>query len=310
MSEPDPLLQPFLSQVNQSIALAKKDKVSLTPALMRANFSVMAALAGQGPTLEQVYDSQLAVSDRHIKLRIYVPDLTKPLAVMIYFHGGGHMVGSVELYDPICRRLAQTSQVIVVAVEYRLAPEHPYPSAINDGVEVCRNYQSILSTHQLSGKLIVAGDSAGGAMAATLAQRSQTDAQLQIDMQVLIYPSLDYSLSSQSYQDNGRGYLLETDKIRWYFSHYFQHNEDPKAVSPLFRPIDQRLPPTLILSAGFDPLRDEAHAYFDKLTSAQVTCEIYQFKHMIHAFINLDSLVPSQCQALYQRISRFVNNPS
>jgi len=306
MSQPDSSLQPFLNQVNQAISLAKINNISLTPALARENFEALAPLAGQGPNVAHVYDSELAVSNRTINVKIYVPAKEQPLDVMIYFHGGGHLGGSVPLYEPICRRLCSHAEVIVIAVEYRLAPEHPYPAAIDDGYEVCCFYQDLLTSHPLSGKLIIAGDSAGGAMAAVLAQRSQTDELLKIDFQILIYPSLDYSMSGASYQENGQGYLLETEKIHWYFKHYFQHNEDAKRMSPLFNPVDQRLPPALIFSAGFDPLHDEAHAYFEKLTKAKIPCQIQPFDQMIHAFLNLDSLVPTQCKELYQAIGRFI----
>jgi acetyl esterase/lipase len=295
-------------QINQAIALAKAENLEMTPSIVRSNLEKLGAFTGQGPELAQVNDEYLTCDDRQIGVRIYAPVSAGPLDVMVYFHGGGHMCGSVELYDPICRRLAASSGVIVISVEYRLAPEHPYPAAIDDGYQICSRYKELLTAHCLSGKLFVAGDSAGGSMTSVLAQQSQHDDALKIAGQILIYPALDYTMNTDSHHRLGRGFLLEREKISWYFNHYFQNNEDMSAMSPLFKPVGKELPPALILCAGFDPLCDEAHAYHDKLVTAGAVSEIYQFDHMIHAFINLHQLVPEQCDLLYLKIAEFIRD--
>lgn len=306
MLQPADALQPLLVQFNQAMAQAKAENIEITPALVRANLEKLGAFTGQGPDVATVDDVLLDCGDHNVGVRIYTPESTEPLDVMIYFHGGGHMCGSVELYDPICRRLCVTSQVIVISVNYRLAPENPYPAAINDGYQVCCRYRELLSQHSITGKLIVAGDSAGGSMTSVLSQQSQHDQSLNIDLQVLIYPCVDYTMATDSYQKFGRGYLLEQEKVSWYFDNYFQNNEDKRAMSPLYNKVETNLPPAVIFCAGFDPLCDEAHAYHAKLIEAGVTSEIYQFDTMIHAFINLHELVPEQCQLLYEKIAKFV----
>ena len=124
----------------------------------------------------------------------------------------------------------------------------------------------------------------------------------------MIYPNVDYTGDSPSIQENGTGFLLEQSKIKWYFEHYFANNEDQVAVSPLFGPITADLPSTLIITAGCDPLRDEGEAYAQALNDAGVFVKHHPFEHMIHAFMNLEDLVPDECKHLYQLIGNFIQD--
>ena len=220
------------------------------------------------------------------------------------------MAGSVPLYDPLCRQLALCSQHIVVSVEYRLAPECPYPAGLTDAYQAARHVFAVLDRRGVNYRpsLRLCGDSAGGALSATVAHRAQYDATVNIDGQVLIYPSLDYTLSQPSIQENAEGYLLHKSKILWYFDHYFQQAEDLKAVSPFFMEITPNYPATLVVTAQFDPLRDEGIAYVTKLHAAAVRAERLHFDDMIHAFMNLEKLVPKATARVYQQAAEFLNS--
>jgi acetyl esterase/lipase len=159
-------------------------------------------------------------------------------------------------------------------------------------------------------RLALAGDSGGGTFAATLSALAQNDQRLPVEKQVLIYPSLDYTLNHPSVTENGQGYLLEAERIAWYFEHYFQHGEDRRGASPLFMPVSNRLPETLVISAEYCPLRDEALAYVQRLNDTGVPCRHCHFDDMIHAYLNLESLAPDACAATYREIAAFLNGSS
>lgn len=257
------------------------------------------------PDMALINDTVIA--DR-VPVRIYHPQPEQALPVLLFFHGGGHMSGSVEVYDPICRKLACHSEHIVVSVEYRLAPEHPYPAAIDDGYLVLQSLLQTLVRSELNfiPQLSIAGDSAGGALCATLSRMAQFDEGIEIAKQVLIYPSLDYTLSFPSVNQNGVGYLLQQSRIEWYFSNYFQHNEDRRQASPVWGPYSMALPETLMITAEFCPLKDEGKAYADALRKHEVNVEHIHFEQMIHAFLNMENLAKKECEQAYKAIAAFL----
>jgi acetyl esterase/lipase len=299
-------LVPFLAQANEALAESKKQNVSFSPQLVRGNLDKLAALIGKGPELSFVEDRILTVEEHSIPLRVYSPEPQKKLPVVIHYHGGGHMCGNIELYDTICRKVAVQSRCIVISVEYRLAPEHPYPAGIDDCRDVLVNYTDTLTGLNFSDVLYIMGDSAGGAICTTLAMFSQQDKRLRIDKQILIYPSVDYTCQQPSFTENGSGFLLERDKIAWYFEQYFQANENAKHASPLFGEISKILPETLIITAGCDPLRDEGLAYAKALQAVGVVVHHHQFDGLTHAYMLLDALVEDECKQTYQLIADFI----
>jgi len=299
-------LVPFLAQVNETLAEAKKQGVAFSPQLVRQSLDKLAPLIGQGPAVSFVENRRLLVEGREIPVRIYSPSPDKSLPVVIHYHGGGHMCGSVELYDPICRKVAQQASCIVISVEYRLAPEHPYPAGIDDCRYVLAHYQQCLTGLKFSNDIYIMGDSAGGAICTTLAMLSQQDKSLKIDKQILIYPSVDYTCQHASFIENGTGFLLEQQRITWYFEQYFQNDKNYKSASPLHGEITHSLPSTLVITAGCDPLRDEGLAYVDALKNACVPVQHYQFDGLIHAYMLLDELVAQECQQTYQMLADFI----
>ncbi|WNC68753.1 alpha/beta hydrolase [Thalassotalea nanhaiensis] len=306
-----PKLEDFLEQVNAAIAEAKANNVTFTPIQTRINLNNLSAFIPSGPQLAQVKTEHLHAQDRDIPVTIYNPAPEQELPVLIHYHGGGHMCGSVDLYDPISRNLASMCQCIVICVEYRLAPEHPYPAGIDDCQQVLIRYKELLKGMSYSDQVYIIGDSAGGAICTTLAQQSLTNADIKIDKQILIYPSVDYTMTSQSMQENGHGFLLEQDKITWYFEQYFQENcnnhEFVKAASPLHGSFNNFMPSTLLFTGGCDPLKDEGIAYGKALENAGVAVEYVHFEGMIHAYMLLHSLVAEECQKTYQSIAKFLS---
>jgi len=218
------------------------------------------------------------------------------------------MCGDAELYDPMCRKIAITGHCVVINVDYRLAPEHPYPEGLNDADFAVKHYKEVLNDIKHSDQLIIAGDSGGGAICTSLTMRKVQDPDLVFSKQILIYPSVDYTMSSTSIDENGSGYFLEKARVKWYFDHYFLHGEDRKQASPLFGPVEQNSPDSLIILAGCDPLRDEGLLYGEKLKQAGASVSVHQFDDMIHAFMNIEALVPKGCAKLYQLVGDFIKN--
>jgi acetyl esterase/lipase len=309
MRQVSPMLKPWLDQYNQLIhdLLAKGFKptpINAREGLARLTYGLVTEI----PEIGWVQDDLVHAPHYDVPVRIYHPAPESRLPVLMYYHGGGHMAGSITVYDPICRKLALSTQHIIISVDYRRAPECPYPAGVNDAVYAAKNVWSILNARDLNyhQSLSIAGDSAGGALCATVAHYSQYDAGLQILRQVLIYPSLDYTMNSDSIQENATGYLLEKKKIQWYFDNYFQNGENRKTVSPLYMEFTHRLPETFVVTAGFCPLRDEGLAYLDKVKSTGLQTKHLHFDDMIHAFMNMEDLVKEVCETVYRSIGAFL----
>ncbi|QYJ75920.1 alpha/beta hydrolase [Shewanella sp. FJAT-52076] len=306
-------LAEFLAQANQNIALAREQNIQFTPALLRENLNKLAAFMTCKPDVSYIADRAWQLGDRAIPARVYSPDPHSALPVVVHFHGGGHMCGSVELYDPICRQLASTAHCVVISVEYRLAPEHPYPAGLEDCEHALRHYAEVLEDVAFITGPCIMGDSAGGAICTSLSERSLAEPSLAIRKQILIYPSVDYTMTSASYESNGAGFLLETPRVKWYFEQYFQYTaldaEKVRAASPLHGRIEAGLPETLIFTAGCDPLRDEGRAYAEALQRVGVKVEHHGLEDMIHAYMLLHDLVAEECLSTYQRIARFIHAP-
>lgn len=314
-------LKPFLKQVNEAIAQAAKANALFEVSTVRKNLENLSNYMIKGPDIATIKDVSFTNQGAIIAARIYNPAPTQSLPVLLHFHGGGHMCGSIELYDPISRELAITANAIVICIDYRLAPEHPFPCGLDDCQYLLENYQTLLKGYPHSDELYIAGDSAGGAICTSLVMNNLDNSMVEINKQILIYPSVDYTMSCPSIEENGHGFLLETHKIRWYFQQYFNiegksfsetlSNEALEIVrknSPLFGRFDHRMPKTLVITAGCDPLRDEGALYADKAEQAGVSVDHYQFNELIHAYMLLSKLVPEQYQQTYMIIKKFINS--
>jgi len=245
-----------------------------------------------------------------VPVRTYIPDLTRPLPVAVFMHGGGHMSGSVSVYDGIARKLARTTGHIVISVDYRLAPEFAYPTGLEDCKAVIRNAFTILNERkiQYSGKeLVLIGDSAGGALCASISMDKEFVATHLINKQVLIYPSLDYTAVLPSTDKYGEGYLLEKEKMKFYFNSYLQNGIDPKRASPLHNEFYANMPKTLVVVAEYDPLHDEGILYQQYASQVGALAELFIVPGVIHAYLMLEDLCKEECNTTYQEIIQFLN---
>jgi acetyl esterase len=227
-----------------------------------------------------------------IPLRCYRPagastDATLP--VLVYFHGGGWVIGDLDTHDVLCRQLANEAGCAVVSVDYRLAPEHPYPAAADDAMAATRWVHANAATLKVDPRRIaVGGDSAGGNLAAVVALQARDAGDLPLAFQLLVYPATDQRRGWPSHTSNGEGYLLTRDSIRYYHDHYLPGDGSRDLewrASPLLHADHGRLPPALVLTAGYDPLRDEGLQYAHKLSAAGTRATLVCFERQVHGFI-------------------------
>ena len=251
---------------------------------------------GEPPPVGQVTDRMLEVSDRHIPVRVYRPtgrDGVK-LPVYVHFHGGGWVFGDLDSHDIPCRYLCIQSGALVISVDYRLAPEHPYPAALDDAWESLRWVAAHGDELEAdTSRLAVGGDSAGGTLAATVCRRARDEGGPDIRFQVLIYPVTDMTLSLPSMTELAEGYNFTRATMEWFRDLYLPDDESRTGpdASPLFAEDLSGLPPALVIAAGFDPLRDDAKAYAEALTAAGVTTEYICYGGMIHGFLNMPAVL-------------------
>jgi acetyl esterase len=246
------------------------------------------------------------IEDRHlpgpagdIAVRVYdpAPDTTSP--VVAYFHGGGFVMMSLESHDRICRRLANAAHAVVVSVDYRLAPEHPYPAALDD----CMAVTHWLTDHaaELAGdpsRIAVAGDSAGGNLAAATAIASRNGGP-GLAAQVLVYPVIDAACDTRSFEENGEGYLLTGSTMRWFWEQYLGTADPADPYASVLHAEDvSGVPPALVITAELDVLRDEGEAYADKLRAAGVDVTALRYPGMVHGFLSMDALTPTASTAI------------
>ncbi|MGW8194268.1 MAG: alpha/beta hydrolase [Desulforhopalus sp.] len=299
----------WLTNYNAQLDSLKTSRFKLTPKSARQGMEMLTTtLVTHCPDVSLLKDGEVEGEGGAIPVRMYHPEPEHKLPVLVYLHGGGHMCGSIEVYDPICRKIALAARRIVVSVDYRLSPEFPYPAGIEDGRAVLKNCYGLLDKAQLkfTKRLALGGDSAGGAMSATLAHDCQYDPDIDISDLALIYPSLDYTMSSDSYRRFASGYLLERENIRWYFEKYFQSEENRRDASPLFMDVTSSFPNTFIVTAGYCPLCDEGIRFVKKLQDEGIVVSHIHFADMIHAFLNMEDLVPERCTEVYEKLGLFL----
>lgn len=243
------------------------------------------------PPVASVTD--LAADGPHgaIPLRLFRPLGTmadQVLPALVYYHGGGWVIGDLDTHDTLCRELSNHAGCAVVSVDYRLAPEHRFPAAVDDSIAAAHwVHRHAAALHIDPARIAVGGDSAGGNLAAVVAIAARDAGDLPLAWQLLIYPATDQHRSAPSHATNGEGYLLTRDTMAYFTGHYIP---DPALyadwrASPLLHPDLSRLPPALVLTAGYDPLRDEGLAYAQRLSEAGNTATHLSFERQIHGFI-------------------------
>ncbi|MFN9773727.1 MAG: alpha/beta hydrolase [Burkholderiales bacterium] len=262
---------------------------TLTPAEARRFYRERRAFTQpDAPALPVVRDLQADGPAGPIPLRLYRPVAEGTLPVLVYYHGGGWVIGDLDTHDVLCRQLALQAGCAVVAVDYRMGPEHRFPAAVDDCVAATRWVRTNAASLGVdASRLAVGGDSAGGNLAAVVALVARDAGNLPIAFQLLIYPATDQRRVAPSHTTNAQGYLLTADSMRYYHDHYI---DDPKhdldwRASPLLAPSLAKLPPAFVLVAGYDPLRDEGVQYAQKMTEDGSRATLVSFERQIHGFV-------------------------
>lgn len=303
-------LDPQAGRLLQEMAASELPPMhELTPAEARAAHAEQTpALTGAGPEVGAVADERVATEAGDLSVRIYRPSGPGPFPVMVYLHGGGWVVGTLDTYDALCRHLAVRADCLVVSVAYRLAPEHHHPAALEDAcAATCWAHDHAAHFAGDPGRLGVAGDSAGGHLAGLLAARAADRPPSRLSFQVLMYPALDPTMSSESITEFAEGYYLSREELRWCWSRYLgpEDDRDLSEVSPLYRADLSGLPSTLLIVAGHDPLRDEGLLYANRLESAGVPTVLRNYEGMMHGFVRFLRVLDAAHDAVHE-IARFV----
>ncbi len=268
----------------------------MAPDEARAFGSAMAELAGPAPEMDHVTEVTVDRTDGEVRLRVLVP-IENPRGVVVYYHGWGWVIGSIDESDTIARKLAERTSCAVVLVDYRLAPEHPYPTAVDDSYAALEWVgENLAEIADAEAPLIVAGDSAGGNLAAVMAIRARDRGGPAIALQALIYPVTDSYFSRPSYASPENKLMLTREGMIWFWDHYVPESSRRKEpdASPLHADDLSGLPPAVILTAEFDVLRDEGEAYAERLTEANVPTDLKRYAGQMHGFFSLLMLPGSE----------------
>ena len=265
------------------------------------------ALNGPPAAVAAVEDRLVPGPAGELPVRVYTPEGEPPFPIVVFFHGGGWVVGTLDTYDPLCRALAAATPAVVVSVHYRLAPEHRWPAAVEDAyaatVWASRNAAALGGAQH---RLAVAGDSAGGNLAAVVALGARDRGGPAIAFQLLVYPALDAAGDTASWAEYADGYYLTAAGMRWYWDHYLG-DADGRApdASPLRAAFFGGLPPALVLVADHDILRDEGEAYAARLRQAGVDADARRVEGVVHGFLRWRS-VTGAADAAVQEAARAV----
>ncbi len=277
------------------------DFATIDLALIRAGMAAGLLNTGEPEAVASVENRTIPGPAGEIPVRVYTPQGKGPFPGLVFFHGGGFVLCNLDTHDGVCRSLANAAGCAVVSVDYRLAPEHPYPAAPEDcyaatqwvakngaelGIDVAR--------------LAIGGDSAGGNLTAVTALLARDRGGPALRFQLLIYPVTDCAFETASYRENGEGYFLTAGMMRWFWEQYVA---DPKRAaeayaSPLRAANLANLPPGLCITAGYDPLRDEGEAYAERLRRAGVDVRVTRYAGMFHGFLSMTAQLDQAREAV------------
>ena len=280
-------LHPQIAAVLDRVARSPLPPYHAVPALVarRIYRDTRAALAPKAPDIAEV---RLHVFANRLAVRAYRPVLDEVLPALVFFHGGGWTIGDLDTHDVLCRQLAAGARCAVFSVDYRLAPEQPFPAAVED----CFFATAFVFHHATAlrvdpERIAVGGDSAGGNLAAVVSLMARDEGGLPLAYQLLIYPATDQRCAFASHERNGEGYLLTRESIRYFRGAYLPDDKDRGdwRASPLLAASHAGLPPALVLTAGYDPLVDEGRAYAERLAQAGVEVSYREYSDMVHGFV-------------------------
>lgn len=295
----DPQLAPLLSLIDAGTPLHE-----LSPAEARDSFRKLTVDFRPPDTLPEVAaveDIHVAGSDGPLDARVYRPAAEGPLPTVVLLHGGGFVIGDLDTHEAMARSICNGARAVVVAVDYRLAPEAKFPVAAEDAIAAVRDIQQRLDEFGGNDVLAVAGDSAGGNLSAVVAQQVPG-----IAAQLLVYPATAITGDFPSREENAMGYFLDEPTLLWFFTHYADSDTD--MLDPRISPLHGNLvgqPPAVVVTAEFDPLRDEGVAYADALAAAGVPVHQHTYPGLIHGFFDMGPWSTACQRAIDETIERF-----
>jgi acetyl esterase len=303
MSAARPAVHPQVAAILERVAQSPLPPYhDVPPAVARRLYrDTRGALTPDPPAVESV---QLLMAPGPVPVRAYRPKGARKdeiLPALVYFHGGGWVIGDLDTHDVVCRTLANGARCAVFSVEYRKAPESPFPAAVDDCFAALRFVSGEAKALKINSRqLAVAGDSAGGNLATVMALMARETDGPAISFQVLIYPGADMRMKHPSIKRNGEGYLLTEKVMRYFRGHYVPLEADwlDWRVSPLLAKSLAKLPPAYVLTAGFDPLVDEGREYAERMQAEGVQVEYRNYPDMVHGFITMGRVLDTANSAL------------
>jgi acetyl esterase len=291
--------------VDALAALNLKPFRDSSPAEARESMRSRTAALGPFEEVPAVADHRVPVTGGEITVRVYKPAGMGPQPVLVFYHGGGWVIGDLYTHDGICRSIVNAAGCAVASVDYRLAPEFKYPVPVED------SYAGLLwvvaNATRLgldSARIAVGGDSAGGNLAAVMALLARDRRGPRLLLQILVYPVTNHDFGTASYRENGTGFVLTTDDMRWFWRHYLSREEQGREMtaSPIRAKSLADLPPALVITAGCDPLRDEGDAYAARLRDAGVAVTLTPYPGMFHGFLRMTRIL-DQSRVLLDEIA-------
>ena len=297
---------PITAEVQEILKLRAAAPAMHTLSVEEARISSAAARIQPDPAepVARIEDLTIPGPAGDIPVRLYSPDPDTQLPALVYYHGGGWVIGDLDSHDPLCRTLANRANVVVLSVHYRLAPEHKYPAAADDSYAAAQWVSEHGAEIGADGsRIVVCGDSAGGNLSAVVSLMARDRGGPELRGQVLIYPVTNLDFGTDSYRDNGDGSKgLSEDGMRWFWQHYVRTQSEgfEPYASPLRADTIADLPPALVITAEYDALRDEGELYAERLERGGIPTQLTRYDGVIHGFVSMFAAVPEGDTAVNQ----------
>ncbi len=294
----DPQVKAMIEQMAKS-GMPKLETLSPVEA-RRVTSEMFASMRGAPEPVANVEDRKIPGPAGELPVRIYTPSGSGPFPVLVFYHGGGWVIGDLESHDGACRSLTNGARCVTVAVDYRLAPEHKFPAAVEDCYAATQwVFENAASLNADARRLAVGGDSAGGNLAAVVSLLARDRKTPPITMQLLVYPATDGALDTYSHK-TFLDYFLTHEAVVYFWNHYVRTDADKKHphAAPTYADNLRVLAPALVITAEFDPLRDEGEAYGRKLREAGVPVTVTRYDGMIHGFFTMADILPAGKRAM------------